>query len=386
MMPMRKRLVPCAAVAVLALAAGCGSGGGSGGAAAAASGGADSAGLAKATDEVAKISATTTKYAIPTAAVSGLPALKGRTVYYIPLVQQIPGFVVTAQAMKEALTAAGLSLQVCNGQGQPSAIAACVQQAVGAGAAGIVLDAIPYGMVQNALDAAKAKGVPIVVADQNPADSTPNDNQVTYVPGVVDQPTQIAWWMIADSKGTANAVIAEEGDSPSAKQFVTDSLSVYKSYCPGCSITVKLITASTDALLASATSSNLLSNPGATYYYTEFEDSLQATIQGIQQSGRASAISLSVAGGSVNGLGLLKGDSSVKAVVAVDQPYAGWALTDEVLRMMTKSGPVDETFPSRLFTKDNIGSVQVTAAAQASGEWFGDTSYKNDFTKLWGLA
>lgn len=88
----------------------------------------------------------------------------------------------------------------------------------------------------------------------------------------------------------------------------------------------------------------------------------------------------------MNGLGLLKGDSAVKAVVAVDQPYAGWALTDEVLRMMTKSGPVDETFPSRLFTKDNVGSVQVTAAAQASGEWFGDTSYKTGFSKLWGLA
>jgi ribose transport system substrate-binding protein len=95
-------------------------------------------------------------------------------------------------------------------------------------------------------------------------------------------------------------------------------------------------------------------------------------------------MSLSVAGGSVNGLGLLKGSSVVKAVVAVDQPYAGWALTDEILRMMTKSGPVTETFPTRLFTKQNIGSVQVTAAAQASGEWFGDSSYETSFAKLWG--
>jgi len=388
MMPMRKRrLAPwAAAVAVLAMAAGCGATNGAGAATSAASGGTDPAGLAKAADEGAKLSAPTSKYAIPTASVSGVSTVKGRTVYYIPLVQQIPGFVVTADAMKAALTAAGLSLQVCNGQGQPSAIAACVQQAVGAGAAGIILDAIPYGMVQNALDAAKAKGVPIVVADQLLPDGVKNDNQVAYVPGVVDQPSQIAWWMIADSKGKANAIIAEEGDSPSAKQYVTDSLSIYQTSCPGCQITVKTITASTDALLASATSSNLLSNPNATYYYTEFEDSLQATIQGIQQSGRSSAISLSVAGGSVNGLGLLKGDSTVKAVVAVDQAYAGWALTDEILRMMTKSGPVDETFPSRLFTKANVGTVQVTPAAQASGEWFGDTSFQGDFGKLWSAG
>ena len=59
----------------------------------------------------------------------------------------------------------------------------------------------------------------------------------------------------------------------------------------------------------------------------------------------------------------------VKAVVVVDQAYAGWALTDEILRMATKSAPVNETFPSRLFTSQNIGSIQVTPATRrlASG-------------------
>jgi len=182
-----------------------------------------------------------------------------------------------------------------------------------------------------------------------------------------------------------NAIIAEEADSPSSKQYVTTSLPIYQQFCPGCKITVKTITATTNSLLASATSSNILAAPSANYYYTEFEDSLQPTIQGIQQSGRSS-MSLSVAGGSVNGLGLLKGNSVVKAVVAVDQAYAGWALTDEILRMMTKSGPVNETFPSRLFTKQNIGSIQVTPAAQASGQWFGNTSFQSAFAKLWGAG
>jgi ribose transport system substrate-binding protein len=300
-------------------------------------------------------------------------------------VQQIPGFVVTAATMKTALAKAGLKLQVCNGQGQPTAVAACVQQAVGAKAAGIITDAIPYGMAANALGAAKAKGIPVIVADQYPPAGNTNTNQLAYVPGVVNQPSQIAWWMIANSKGKANAIIAEEADSPSSMQYVTNSLPIYKKYCPGCTITVKKITASTNSLLASATSSNILANPDATYYYTEFEDSLQPTVQGIQQSGKT-GILLSVAGGSVDGLGLLKGNSVVKAVVAVDQAYAGWALTDEILRMATKSGPVSETFPSRLFTTQNISSIEVTPAAQASGAWFGNSSYQSDFAKLWGVG
>jgi len=384
---MRLWLAPCAAlIAASALVAGCGSSSNNGSSSSStSSGSAAPSGVSTAQKQVASLSATTSTYPVPSASVPGVAKLKGQTVYYIPLVQQIPGFVVTAQTMKQALARAGLKLQVCNGQGQPSAIAGCVQQAEGAKAAGIVTDAIPYGMAANALGAAKAKGIPVVIADQYPPPGTTSTNQLAYVPGVVNQPSQIAWWMIANSKGKANAILAEEADSPSSMQYVTNSLPIYRKYCPGCKITVKKITATTNSLLASATSSNVLANPDATYYYTEFEDSLQPTVQGIQQSGR-SGMSLSVAGGSVDGLGLLKGNSVVKAVVVVDQAYAGWALTDEILRMATKSGPAAETFPSRLFTTQNIGSIQVTPAAQASGQWFGDNSYQSDFAKLWGVG
>jgi ribose transport system substrate-binding protein len=390
-------LASLAVLAAAAVLAGCSSGSSSSSSSSAATGSSasasasatssTSAGLAKAESEVAALSAVTTKYPVPTASVSGVSAFKGKTIYYIPLVAAIPGFAATAVTMKASLATVGLKLQVCDGQGQPSVIAACVGQAAGAGAAGIILDAIPFGMAQNALSSASSKGVPIIIADQYPpTTTTKNTDAVTYVPGVVDQPSQIAWWIIANSVGKANAIIAQEVDSPSSKQYVTNSLSIYQQYCPGCTIDLKTITASTNSLLASATSANILANPNATYYYTEFEDSLQPTIQGIQQSSRTN-IALSVAGGSTDGLGLLKsGSSVVKAVVSVDEAYAAWALTDEMLRMITKSAPVAETYVSRLFTTQNVGSIQVTPAAENSGAWFGDTSYQSEFAKLWGMG
>jgi ribose transport system substrate-binding protein len=345
------------------------------------------AGVAKAEQMVTQLEATTAAYPVPTASVSGVSDFKGHTVYYIPLDAHIPGFVVTAQTMKVALAKAGLQFQECDGQGTPSTIASCVSHAAGAGAAGIILDAVPYGMAQNALDGAKSKGVPIIIADQYPPPGTVNSNQVAYVPGVVDQPSQIAWWLIADSKGSAHAIISEEADSPSSIAYVQNSLPIYRQYCPGCNVVVKQITATeTNPQLQAAVSSYLQTNPGVQYFYTEFEDSLQPTLAGIQQAGKSSSVGLAVAGGSVNGLGLLKNGQVVKAVVAVDQAYAGWALTDEILRMMTKSGPVAETFPSRLFTSQNIGSIQVTPAAQASGVWFGDSSYQSEFAQLWGAS
>jgi ribose transport system substrate-binding protein len=346
-----------------------------------------SSGVTKAQAMVSRLEATTSTYPVPTAAVSGVSKLKGKTFYYIPLVQFIPGFVVTAATMKTALAAVGANLQVCNGQSQPSAISSCIGQATGAGAAGIILDSIPEGMAANAISAANAKGIPVIIADQIPPSGTASTDLLSYVPGVVNQPTQIAWWIIANSSGKANLVIAEEADSPSSIAYVQSSLAIYKQYCPGCTVTVKQITATmTTSEVASATSANILAHPSATYYYTEFEDSLQPAIQGIQQSNKPT-ITLAVAGASTDSLGLLaKGSGPVKASVAVDQAYAGFALTDEILRMATKSGPVTETFPSRLFTAQNISSISVTSAAQASGAWFGDNSYAGDFEKLWGVS
>jgi ribose transport system substrate-binding protein len=390
----KRWLAPGAAITAAAVLAACSSSSSSTGSAAASSSApasssassasTASAGVTKAQQMVTQLEATTASYPVPTASISGVSALKGKTVYYIPLVQFIPGFVVTAATMKTALAKAGVNLQVCNGNGVPSTVASCVQQATGAGAAGIITDALPYGMAENAFNAAKAKGIPIVIADQIAPSDAANTDALTYVPGVVDQPSQVAWWMIANSDGKANAILAQESDSPSSIAYVQDSLSIYKQYCPGCTITVKNITATTNSQLASDTSSNLLTNPNATYYYTEFEDSLDSTVQGIQQSSK-SDISLSVAGGTVDGLGRLKGNSMVKAVVVVDQAYAGWALSDEILRMATKSAPVTETFPSRLFTSQNIGSIQVTTADQASGAWFGNSSYQAAFEQLWGV-
>jgi len=344
-----------------------------------------STGLAAAQKMVAQLEGTTSAYPVPTADVSGVSKFAGKTVFYIPLDAHIPGFVVTAATMKTALAKAGLKFQECDGQGNPSAIASCVSQAQGVNAAGIVLDAIPYGMAQNALDAAKGKGIPIVIADQY-SQGAQSTNQVAYVQGVVDQPSQVAYWLIASSGGKASAIIGEEEDSPSSIAYVQNALPIFKQDCPDCHIVVKPITASmSDQQITAAVTSNVQTDPTAQYYYTEFEDSLQDTVSGIQAAGKSSSVGIAVAGGSVNGLGLLKNGQLVKAVVAVDQPYAGWALTDEILRMMTKSGPVTETFPSRLFDSANIGSIQVTSAAQASGAWFGNDSYQAEFEKLWGV-
>ena len=342
--------------------------------------------MAKADAMVAQLSAVTTKYPVPTTPVSGVSALKGKTVYYVPLVAAIPGFAATAVAMKASLAKAGLKLQVCDGQGNPSAIAACVGQATGAGAAGIILDAAPYGMAENALNGAKAKGIPIIIADQYPpTTSTVNTDAVTYVPGVVDQPSQIAWWTIADSKG-ARERDHRPGSGLALVEAVRDQLA--GDLQP---VLPRLQDHPQDdhrVHQLAARVGHQREHPGQPerdVLLHGVRGQPPADHPGHSAVGRTN-ISLSVAGGSTDGLGLLKsGSSVVKAVVTVDEAYAAWALTDEILRMATKSPPVAETYVSRLFTTQNIGTIQVTPAAENSGAWFGDTSYQSEFAQLWGV-
>jgi ribose transport system substrate-binding protein len=43
--------------------------------------------------------------------------------------------------------------------------------------------------------------------------------------------------------------------------------------------------------------------------------------------------------------------------------------------------------PLRLFDRTNIGQLSdLTAAGEVSGDWFGPTTYKTTFPKLWGAA
>ena len=81
----------------------------------------------------------------------------------------------------------------------------------------------------------------------------------------------------------------------------------------------------------------------------------------------------------------IKSGGFVHADVGIDYAYQGWAIADEVFRMMLGQPPAVEKVPNRLFTKENVGSLKLTPAAEATGEWFGSTDFESIFTKLWGL-
>jgi ribose transport system substrate-binding protein len=325
-------------------------------------------------------------YSIPTTEITGLSKLKGKTVYYIPGSEQVPEFSITGDAFTTALNTAGMHVVTCNGGFNPTDTSACVDQATSAGAAGIVLDGEPYQMVQNSLDAAKAKGIAIIIADQVPDPALEVTDKVDYLLGAsVTMHQALVDWIIANSEGKAHILINEDTDSPSTLAWIQDyALPELTSGCSGCSYVINKISTANISLVPSSTSSALIANPSTQYVYSEFDSFLQSTQSGVQQAGYTSKVDGVSTTALLAGLRLLDSKDYLYADAGDDFPYQGWATADEMFRMLLGMATPTEDIPMRLFTRENVSSVSLTEQAQDDGAWFGPTNFPAEWEKLWG--
>ncbi|MFD4960217.1 sugar ABC transporter substrate-binding protein [Microbacterium sp. NPDC058389] len=336
--------------------------------------------------DVAAAQALPDSYPVPTEAVSDGTALQGATVYYVPITLQSPQFAVTQQAFTEALEALGASVQVCDGQGTPTAVSACIDQGRDAKAAAIVTDAVAYGVAGNSLDAAQAAGIPVVISNQVPNADHPDSATLANIPaGGTAQAVSLAQWVTVDSDGQANllANIGQDGPAPAA--FFAAAQEVYDQECPDCVIVENGVSSANFPQIAPSTQSALLANPDTDYVYSQFAQYLQPTLGGIQgagMSGKAKVLAGSVQLDDLESVA----DGSLAAAAGQASAFQGWVDADVVLRLVNGDELPEYTIPTRLFTADNIGDIDLTADAEASGEWYGPVDFTDEFKKVWGVS
>ncbi|MYY01401.1 MULTISPECIES: substrate-binding domain-containing protein [unclassified Streptomyces] len=324
-------------------------------------------------------------YPVPTEKLDKAGSVAGKTIFYIPITKQAPQFTTTEKTLAAAVKAAGLRLQVCDGKGTPTEIGGCIGQATDAKAAAIIADAIPYGLAANGFDAAQKAGIPVVISNQVPDPAHPASKTLTWIPVPgTEQQTRIFDWIAADAKGKANILVNQSSDGPSPAAYVTGGEAALKKSCPDCKLTVNKVTSSNFALVPSSTSAALLKDPSINYVDAQFEQYLQPTQGGVQQTSRTD-IKVVTGSASLGGLKALK-SGSLAAVTAQAAAFQGWVDTDAALRLIVGQPVPEYNIPTRLFTKENIGDVKLTEEAELSGEWFGPATYTDDFKKLWGVA
>ncbi|TFV95205.1 hypothetical protein E4M00_16050 [Leifsonia flava] len=334
--------------------------------------------------DVAQLQEPLDAYPVPTEPIPGAAALAGETVYYIPISLQAPQFGVTQQALTDALNTVGMNIQVCDGKGTPTDIGACIIQATEADAASIITDAIPYGLGQNAFDAAQAAGIPVIISNQVPDAAHPASPTLAYI-ATAGSAMQVALsqWIALDSGGDADVLINQSTDGSSSAVYTAAGEEEFARVCADCTVAVNEVSTSTFTLVPSSTSSELLRNPDIGYVFSQYEQFLQPTQTGVQQAGLADSIKGLTGAAQLGALQMLASDNFLYAAAAQASAFQGWVDADAAIRLSLDLELPEYTIPVRLFTRDSIGGVPLTEEAQRSGEWFGPTTYTKDFTELW---
>src|SRR6185369_6912552 len=99
------------------------------------------------------------------------------------------------------------------------------------------------------------------------------------------------------------------------------------------------------ALIPSSTSAALLRTPGVNYVVSEFDQYLQPTLGGVQQTGKQSSIKGASAAAQLSGLQMVKDKNYLYVEVGQASAYQGWVDADAAIRLMLGATLPQYTIP-----------------------------------------
>lgn len=314
-------------------------------------------------------------------------AAKGKSVYIINLTQQIPALAEWANTAQSELQNAGLKAEVCDGQGSPNGIITCFQQGIARRPAVIVALALDTTFIHNYIQQANAAGIKVITAQTG----TPGIPSGTGAVGEVtfDYPQVgklLGAYFAASSSctGYPQIVTSTSSRQPSAAE-VSGIQSEIARLCPQ----VKPLPVQNVLIPDWATKlptlgrSLLAQNPNLRYIIPLYDGMTIYMVPAIEATGNKQVQVLSFNATPVVMKNELARQSPLTADVGGPNKWFGFALADQVLRAATGSAPVaDEKVPLRLFTAENIKSINLNADEST---WYGSVDFSCNYHKLWGL-
>jgi ribose transport system substrate-binding protein len=320
----------------------------------------------------------------PAIKASEAESVSGKAIWYIPVSASIEAFKPEIKGLEEASEALGLRYNICDAKFLPSAESACITQAINSKPVAILTDSEEPSRATNALSAAEAAGIPIVAINAGGKET----EKIRFLSSGQPESTAIAMnWIIANSGGEANILNIGAIDNIPAEEATEAGQEELKKNCPNCELDKVDFTAAQIPQFDSISSSALLKNPDAEYGFPEFDFYVPAFQQGVAQAGKTNDIKVVSINAALGQLQDMAKGGKQEVDVGANPNYVGWAAVDLALRMsLGLPAPTSPTVPVRVFDKENVSELELTEAASLAGEWYGSTSYKQEFPKLWGAG
>jgi ribose transport system substrate-binding protein len=276
--------------------------------------------------------------------------------------------------VKAAGQALGYDVNVVDGKGDPSVWNQAIRAAIANKSNGIVLGAVPPGLVMGAVAAAEKAGIPVVYGLGN--DKTGVD--LALDTDRAEAGRVLADWVTVDSGGKGKVLVLRDPEFPELTQYDDAFVAQLKKDCTGCSIAGQpdfTLGAMADRL-PGIVSTALRTDPDIGYILAPYDSASTFISQGIRQAGK-SGIKVLGDGGDPPTMDNLKSGAEV-ASMGVPSEWIGWQAVDAIARKLAGK-PIEEApVVQGLITKENIDQQA------PNGYYDGGFDYQSKYKQLWG--
>lgn len=321
----------------------------------------------------------------PTARIKAASA-KGKRVFFINLTEEIPALHEWGVVMSQQLKLFGVSTHVCDAKGSSAGIISCLQQGIAQRPNVLVAAALDTSFIASYIARAKSVGIRVITAQTGvPGLPTISGDlaEVTFDYPAVGR--LLGAWYAADShcKSAPQIITSTSSRQPSLAE-VSGMQSAIAQFCPHLvqRAAQNVLIPDWPTKLPTLTRSLLLAHPDLSYLLPLYDGMTIYMVPTIEQMhlGRTIKVAAFNATPVVMQNELAK-PSPLAADVGGPNQWYGFALADQVLRVLIRAAPVaDEHVPLRLFTRANIGSINVKADEST---WYGTVNFRCMYHKLW---
>jgi ribose transport system substrate-binding protein len=307
----------------------------------------------------------------------------GKKVYWLE--GNIQSILPITGGFKEAASALGWNLTVLTyDPADPQGPSAAMRQAVDGGADYIAVSGQSIDILGPALDAAKAKKIPVI--DMYSTDDVGGATNGIYAnvggtPFSQSSAALLSDFVIADSGGDANVLFVNVPDFKILQIVATAVDGNFKSQCAACTVTPLNVSIGdlTGGTVASQVVSTLQSKSKIDYVYVTIGDLATGLPEALQAAGLTGKVK--IVGGVPNTeqvQSLIDGKSA--AYTPLGRPASAWAAMDVMARLslgMDPDAKGHELLPSVIWTPDNV--------PKPAQDYKGAENYQAQFKKLWGV-
>jgi ribose transport system substrate-binding protein len=284
------------------------------------------------------------------------------------------------EGVEAAGAAVGYQVKVVDGQSSPTVWNQAVQSAVAEKTDGIVLAAVPPGLVSGALEKAKAAGIP--VAATLSVLGPPVDVKVELNRPAIAAANSA--WIAQDSGGDAKVLVVRDDEFPETKVTSDAYAPDLEAECSGCGVEdeVEFTLALASQRLAGEVAQALKAHPEINYIVQPFDTITTFVKQGIAQAGKTGQVKIVGLGADPPSFEAMK-EGSMAQSLGTPAQWMGWDALDGLIRTfagkpvpkLNKETQSNYDVPERFVTPE-------TPEPGPSG--WPDFDYQSKFEELWG--